>query len=438
MIVRLFNSGTSNGNAPVNYLMGMKDHNGEIRSVAPELLEGDPQLTIDLINSIERQHKYTSGVISFRKEELPTEKQMKQIIKDFRKSFLPGLDKDNFSDLWVIHRDKKNVEMHFLVLMEDLKSGKQLNISPPGKRTQEHFNTFTKVQNHKNDWFQVIPDPLRAALSGFEAKTYSGEKSKAFKNKFAEKVSNLILNGKIENREQLIDFLKEQKFEVTRVGKDYISIKMPSELKARRLKGPMFEEGANYADLVKQHHAAKIPTKLTDSEFNQANATLNEFISSRLAFNTKAYLTPKTSFRRPRTGITAIRKVERVKKYLEKNGLTNSNVFINPVKTKTVKSNTDKAKPAQPLKFKTPTKKRGNSIRSNNSAQPSGNSVIGIMIQIGSLETELFQLGGQMSSETDHIKIAEMKAKYIAIQLKLKELYKQIEDSKKSKSDVKM
>ena len=413
--------------------MGMKDHNGAIRSVAPEVLEGDPQLTIDLINLIERKHKYTSGVISFREEEKPTEKQMKQIMNDFRKSFLPGLDKNNFNDLWVIHRDKKNVEMHFLVVMDEIKSGKRINICPPGKGTQEHFHTFTQVQNHKNDWYQVIADPLRAALSGFEAKTHTGEKSKAFKNKFAEKVSNQILNGKIENREQLIDFLKEHKFEVPRIGQDYISIKMPSELKARRLKGPMFVEGANYADLVKQHHASKIPTKLTDSEYKEVNAKLTDFISARLAFNTKAYLTPKTSFRRPRTGITAIRKVEQVKKYLEKNGLTNSKVFMHPVKTKSVK-----AMPVSIKKFKTPTKKRGNSIRSNNSAQPSGNSVVGIMMQISSLSGDLLELVGQMNSETDFSKIAEMRARYIAIELKIRALHQQIENSKKSSLDAKL
>jgi len=426
MIVRLFSSGTSNGNSPVNYLMGNKDHNGNIRSVAPELLEGDPETTISLINLIQREHKYTSGVISFREEEKPTEKQMKQIIKDFRKSFLPGLDADSFNDLWVIHRDKKNVEMHFLYVMENLKTGQQLNIHPPGKRTQEHFNLFTKVQNHKHNWFQVNADPLKAALSGFESKTHSGQKSKILKNRFAEKVSNLILTGKIENREQLIDFLKKQKFEVPRIGKDYISIKMPSELKARRLKGPMFEEGANYADLVSQHHASKIPTKLTDNEFKQVNAKLSEFVSSRLAFNTKAYLTPKKSFRRPRTGITAINKVAGVKKLLESNGLTQTNLFKHPANSSSIK-----ATPIKVVKFKKPTKQRNNSIRSSGSAPPAGNSIVGIMIQITGLEIELLQLNGQMSGETDYIKIEEMRARYIVIQLKIKELHRQIEEAKK-------
>lgn len=91
MITKIFDSGTSNGQAPVNYLLGDTDHTGQIRPVQPELVIGNPNTTIDLINSIDRKFKYTSGVLSFRYEEKPTQKQQLEIINDFRKSFMPGL-----------------------------------------------------------------------------------------------------------------------------------------------------------------------------------------------------------------------------------------------------------------------------------------------------------------------------------------------------------
>ena len=45
MLSKIFNSGTSKGQSPVNYLLGDKDHTGKIRSVKPEVISGDPELT---------------------------------------------------------------------------------------------------------------------------------------------------------------------------------------------------------------------------------------------------------------------------------------------------------------------------------------------------------------------------------------------------------
>ena len=50
MIVRFFNTGTGNGEAPVKYLLSAHSHDGEERAHKPELLEGSPALTIELIN----------------------------------------------------------------------------------------------------------------------------------------------------------------------------------------------------------------------------------------------------------------------------------------------------------------------------------------------------------------------------------------------------
>ena len=116
MIVRVFNTGTNNGNSPVNYLMGNKDHTGKTRSFEPELIEGNPELTIDLINLIEREHKYSSGVIAFKAGENPTQEQLKEVIKDFRKAMLPGLTSGvHFNDLYIAHRENGIVELHFIV-----------------------------------------------------------------------------------------------------------------------------------------------------------------------------------------------------------------------------------------------------------------------------------------------------------------------------------
>lgn len=429
MLISLFNSGTSNGQSPVNYLMGDKDHTGEIRSVLPELVDGDPQTTIDLINNIDRKYKYTSGVIAFRAEEYPTEKEQKEIINAFRKSFLPGLDKeDNFKDLWVAHRDKGRLELHFVVVAEELKSGKRLQISPPGKRNQDHFNTFVKVANQLYGWNQINPDPLKVALTAFDTKVHDKESrsSKVIKHYLSEKLHKNILNGKVENREQLIDFLKQHKLEVTRIGKDYISIKMPNALKAKRLKGPMFVEGANYADLIKQHHASKIPTKLNAEEFKEQKVKLDGFIADRTAFNTKMYLTKKTSFRRPRKA----KQPSNVVKLLKED--------IKNVQTKMPElpiSHIANAEGIQPHQFKDNIKQIRDKANSNQPSTGGGittNTAAGsITMQIGYLEADLQQVNIQIGSEKDPKKVAELRAKSYRLQMQIRIKYQDLEIANK-------
>ncbi|MFP6170162.1 molybdopterin-guanine dinucleotide biosynthesis protein MobA, partial [Helicobacter pylori] len=60
-----------------------------------------------------------------------------------------------------------------------------------------------------------------------------------------EKLDKLIQDnlGKLFNsRDDIINFLKDNQCEVTRQGKDYISVKLPNELKAKRLKGFYYHE----------------------------------------------------------------------------------------------------------------------------------------------------------------------------------------------------
>ena len=427
MLVSIFDSGTSNGQSPVNYLLGDKDHTGQIRSVKPELISGDPSTTIDLINMIDRKYKYTSGVIAFRAEENPTEKQQLEIINAFRKSFMPGLDEDNFNDLWVAHRDKGKLELHFIVVAEELKSGKRLNISPPGKRKIAHFDTFSKVANQSYGWNQVIADPLKVSLSAFDLKVHNKEAktSKVIKNYLSEKLHKEILNGKIENRDQLISFLKNHKIEITRVGENYISIKMPNDLKARRLKGPMFEEGANYADLVKQHYASKIPTKLTSAEYKQAKSDLNEFISNRKDFNTKLYLTKKTSFRRPRKANT-VKSNKDIVKDIQKQPVS----LTKQVKLPESVSNNDFKANIKNIKASSK-----NPIKSSSSSGSTSNAGEGIMLQIGHLETELHQVNVQIGTEKDFGKLAELRAKSIQLQNRIRIMYQNLEDAKKKEAD---
>lgn len=419
MITKLFDSGISRGESPVNYLLGDIDHTGEVRSVKPELILGNPNTTIDLINSIDRKFKYTSGVLSFRHEEKPTHKQQLEIIDDFRKSFMPGLNaKENFNDLWVLHKDKGYYELHFLVVREELTSNKSFNIAPPGKRKDEHFKAWSNATNQKHGWYQVIPDPLKVQLSGFETKTPKGHKDKIIKSYLAEKIKNHVLNEKIQSRDQLLSFLKDHKCEITRVGANYISVIIPGEKKARRLKGEMFSEGANYKNLIAEHYESKIPKMLTPQANKLNSEALSDFIADRVAFNTQAYLTVKKSFRRPKKVVVA-QKVKEFKDNLKTNEILPEKIFNKPAEQKSIDAEA----------FKANVKKIRKKTQSGNTVNSSFNSVVGLMNQIGNLQGQLNDLNAEIGTELNPSKNAVLRAKAMALKMQIENLNKELIDS---------
>ena len=118
MNITIFPTGKGGSESAVKYLLSDIDHEKKKRSVLPEILFGDPNTFTEIANATKRQHKYTSGVIAFRdglESQSVTPEQITTLIETFRSTFLPGLKVDeNFADFWVMHREKGNVELHFL------------------------------------------------------------------------------------------------------------------------------------------------------------------------------------------------------------------------------------------------------------------------------------------------------------------------------------
>ena len=297
MIVRIFRSGISNGESPVNYVMD------DSRAVKPELLEGTPQTTIDVINSIKRKHKYISGAIAFRNDENPTREQLHQVVDRFKETFCAGLSGDNFNSLFVLHRDKGNDEIHFVIPMQEMKSGKRLNIHPPGKRNLEFFESFVRVMNHSMGYTQVVPDPLKMGFSDFERKTSAGNNDRRQKGLAHDYIVKAIRAGKITNRNDLCHCIEEGLgLTITRKGSNYISVILPGAKKAKRLIGELYSENADYASLLAQSRDSRKPHFLSPHEYSQEQDKIKSFVDERRAFNTKAYLTPKPMRHRiPRT-----------------------------------------------------------------------------------------------------------------------------------------
>lgn len=310
MIVRVFKSGTSNGEAPVNYLLSMKDHAGQPRDVAPEVLAGHPATTIAVINGIQRKHRYVSGVLAFRDDEKPTRAQMYEVIDAFKKTVAPGLTDRHFNSLFVLHLEKGNVEIHWVLPMTEFATGrgKRLNVHPPGARNLALYEAFTQVTNQCMGYGQVIPDNMRAAISVTDRKLPSSKGKRRSAYLLQQEIVQAVQAGHVNNRAELVQWLdNELGVTVTRQGQDYLSVKMPGATKAMRLRGPLFEAGTDYRTLTASKSAKPGTVMLTVPEYQRALARLDTLVSERQAFNIKTYLTPKTLPRTQGAGSAAAR-----------------------------------------------------------------------------------------------------------------------------------
>lgn len=294
MIIRIFDSGTSNGASPVRYLLSDENHEGQARSEQPVVLAGSPEATIDVIDSIKRKHKYVSGTIAFRDNERPIRKQMMQIIDAFKNTVCPGLDGRHYNSLFVLHVENGVPHIHFVVPGLEFSSKRRLNIHPPGARNIALYESFTRCMNHELGYAQVVPDPIKLALSDFERKTTDGKQDRSNKMFLHTRLVKAVRTGQIANREELCQFLeKDFGVEITRKGADYISVKFPGAEKAKRLRGPLYNEAADYVQILQSAKQASSPQHLTSQIYQQEKSRLQGMTSERKEFFAIAYLQPK-------------------------------------------------------------------------------------------------------------------------------------------------
>ena len=289
MLIKIFkNVGKGSSRGPISYLLG-KDKDGKPREPRPvelnQLLtsEGSKDAVAFLIDSNKRANKYTSGVIAFRDNEKLKPTQIQEVIKDFRKTFLPGLDENNVPVFWVMHREKGNTELHFLVPKMEATTGKAFNIAPPGAGNQRIFEDFQKLQNDKLGFKKVVPSLLKAQFDTFE----KGTRKEKISSYLVEKVKT----NEIHNRADLLRHLQHNlKWKVSRIGEDFISVIPTGKTKPIRLKGPAFTAKADYRDMLKQ--SSNQPTKLNPDEILKIDTSLQSGIKARASYNLKNYINP--------------------------------------------------------------------------------------------------------------------------------------------------
>ena len=292
MLIKFFARGIGGGSGPVDYVIS-PDRAGR-EAMPPEVLRGDADRTRDLIDCVERKWQYTSGVISFAREDAPTAAQQERVMDEFEAAAFAGLAPDQYDILWTrhAHTEGGRVELHFVVPRVELLTGKALNIAPPG--WENHFDPLRDALNFEHGWARPDdPDRAREQLLVQERpdRAESREAITAF-------LTGRIEAGEITNRAGIVQGLVEAGFEMNREGKDYVSVRDPESGAKFRLKGAIYELGwtadkqldralaPENGDRTPEHRGID-PERAAD-----ARQKLERSIDRRAVFNAERYPRP--------------------------------------------------------------------------------------------------------------------------------------------------
>ena len=213
----------------MNYLLNKPA--GKVR-----VLQGNPELSVRLAEAMESANPYTVGCLSFEEANIP-EKDKQAIIQKFEESFLAGLNAEQYNICWIEHTDKGRLELNFFVPNVELSTGKRLNLYYD--RADRHLaESFKRAINLEHD--------LTSPNAPQKRQTVSIDRSLPKNTKDAVAALNGIIEyeftkGTIQNRQNVIACFEQYGFEISRQGKDYLSIKNENGRNIR-LKGAFYEQ----------------------------------------------------------------------------------------------------------------------------------------------------------------------------------------------------
>lgn len=284
MVVKFFANKKGGSSKAIDYLLNHREKDGTAR-----VLQGDPQLTREIINSIQYKQKTTVGVLSFEEANLSEELKY-QLMADFEKHLLPGLEKEQYNILWVEHRDKGRLELNFVIPKIELTTQKSLN-PYYHKADLPRVEKWQDLQNLTHN-FSNPKDPSK------ERNVEINSCIKKFNQSYEqlnETIQELVRKGQINNREQLIELLKSNSIEVTRTGKDYISVKLPDSKKARKFKEGIYSEqftSIGEIETISQRAEQRVReynTRDTQAEQHRLKRELIEYTQHKERDNRKKY-----------------------------------------------------------------------------------------------------------------------------------------------------
>ena len=283
MVVKFFGNKKGGSTASIDYLLNERKSKGTAR-----LLQGDEQLTRDIINSLNFKQKTTVGCLSFEEKNISEDLKYK-LMADFENMLLPNME-DRYNILWVEHIDKGRLELNFVIPKIDLESQKSLNpyYHKADLKRVELWQDLTNLENS----FTNPKDPSKARTLETNSKELHLSKDYETLDKT---LHELVNAGALESRADIIELLQKNNIEVTRTGADYLAIKLPESKKAKRFKGEIYNEqftSTGELDKVserKKREVEQFNNRDIKQEIRELRAELNQHTQAKVEYYGKRF-----------------------------------------------------------------------------------------------------------------------------------------------------
>lgn len=273
-----------------------------LREPHPEVLKGDPARCAALIESLHFEHVYKSGVLAWEKGEQVTPEQERQAIRRFERVAFPGLHPEQYEVVFVRHTHEGKHEIHFIVAQVELRTGKSMNINPPGKHQQEAWNLMRDAYNLEYGFSSPTEKsrqrehslPGHIYLQKAQAHKKGLEPQKDIRESMHEYLRNLAVDGLVKNREGIVKAIKDLGLEIPRQGDSYITIRDPKTEERFRLKGGMYDRHWELGRALESERRRARESQPDDvaareKKVRDLQQQLERFIQSRSRFNQERY-----------------------------------------------------------------------------------------------------------------------------------------------------
>lgn len=240
------------------------------------------------------KNPYIAGVLSFEEENIPEAEKFK-IIDDFENTAFAGIPEEYRPPImWVEHRDKGRLELNYLTF-NALTTGRAFTVFLD-ERDRRLFNDFSEIINYEQNLsspFDDFTDIQKKRMVEPAGKTLPAEK-KALVGGLNNRLCSLILERKITNKAELIEYLKEKEgFKINRIAKNTVSIITDLDDTPIRLKGDIYQDGRDFGDYFKERQAKPERTQAQISEkLGNHKPSYQKGLECRTERNRRVYIDP--------------------------------------------------------------------------------------------------------------------------------------------------
>lgn len=321
------------------------------RDPPPALIVGNREIIEGICSSLSYRHKYTSGVLSFSKEEtryidsVPNLKA--KIIQEFEDFCFAGLCEDCRCYAAVEHRHTGRLEIHYVIPRVHLGAKKYFNPFPPGHRyANDAFIDYMACS------YGITNPRSPGRLRTLRVSPYDTNKST--KLKIHEFIQGQIKEGRATCASEINSILTATGMEVLRQGRDYVSLRIPGREKAIRLRGAIYGAGYVAHDLSNMISKPKVSRA---SEENEIYEKYHKILTSRKKYVASRYKYEETPFK----GIekTCTSDLERI----EETSKSSSHALLGPVPNQPNSYNSSTKYPARQLGDRQPGNLTGYKIK---------------------------------------------------------------------------